>query len=124
MEVLEITSTEDCPDILFNPNTGVFSISGRSLPEDPPSFFKPVFQWLSEYALAPHAATLLNIKLDYFNTSSARQVMELLIALEKIESTDRTVTVNWYYVEGDDLMHDRGDEIASLVNVSVNVLPL
>jgi hypothetical protein len=49
--------------------------------------------------------------LEYFNSSSARQIMEIIMLLENINKTGNTVKVSWMYEEGDEMSKERGDEI-------------
>jgi len=49
--------------------------------------------------------------LEYFNSSSARQVMEIIILLEKIQTNGHKVKVIWLYEEGDEMSQERGEEI-------------
>jgi hypothetical protein len=53
MNILEISPTDDSPEINFNPDSGIFELKGKSLPEDVSSFYNPVIEWLEEYAKNP-----------------------------------------------------------------------
>jgi hypothetical protein len=46
---LAIKNTLKSPSIDFNPETGVFEMSGVSLIENTLDFYKPVLKWLEEY---------------------------------------------------------------------------
>jgi len=45
MESLIIQKSEDTPQIEFDLVTGIFSITGRSLPENAIEFYKPILDW-------------------------------------------------------------------------------
>ncbi len=49
MEKLIIGHTEDTPNVRFEPETGVFCIEGRSLPENAVAFYNPILDWLKQY---------------------------------------------------------------------------
>ena len=71
MAVLNIESTEDTPKVIFDPANNNFELSGRSLPEDAPSFYGPMLEWLDEYyGGSPLPSTIFDFKLEYFNTAS------------------------------------------------------
>ena len=59
--------------------------------------------------------------LDYFNSSSARNIVEMLFILEKINDTDNDVEVTWLYNKGDDVMKGRGEEVSSVVELPFEV---
>ena len=117
MEALKRDQTEDTPYISFDPDSNVFEISGRSLPEDASKFYDSVHEWLNKYVLNPNDSTELSMKLDYFNSASARKIVEILFILEKIQEVNKEVKVLWFYNEDDEVMEARGEEIKSVVEL-------
>lgn len=113
MEILHLEGTEDTPRIVLDKKNGVMEISGRSLPEDSTEFFKPVLDWIEEYAKAPNPATDFVFKLEYFNTASSKLILDVLYALEDIKG----VKVHWYFNEEDEDMEEAGQEFSELVEI-------
>ena len=91
MEALKRDQTEDTPYISFDPESNIFEISGRSLPEDASKFYDSVHEWLNIYVSKPNESTELSMKLDYFNSASARKIVEVLFILEKIQELNKEV---------------------------------
>ena len=116
MEPLLIEETEDTPKIDFNPTTGVLVMQGRSLPDDSISFYEPVIKWLSTYVDAAKAGSVFKFNLDYYNSTSARFIYEILLELEKIKNS---VNVEWHYVEGDETIKSKVLELNSLVDIEI-----
>lgn len=114
---LRIKATEDTPDIVFDMGTNVFSITGRSLPEDASEFYAPVIGWLKWYLELPNPSTELNLNLDYFNSSSVKQILNLLMLFEAPAKAGKSVKIIWHYDEEDDLMEMKGNELKGMVNV-------
>ncbi|NPA68340.1 MAG: DUF1987 domain-containing protein [Chlorobi bacterium] len=110
-EPINLERTKNSPEIILDKENAIFKISGRSIVEDPKEFYTPVYNWLEEYVKAPLDRTNFIIDLEYFNSSSARQIMELIMLLEKIPETGNKVKVSWLYEEGDEMSRERGDEI-------------
>jgi hypothetical protein len=111
------------PLINFNSQSGIFELKGRSLPENPVQFYLPLFIWLENYILNPAPKTILNIQLDYYNTNSAKCIVELFKKIEQIsKGINENVTINWFYQEQDDDMMEAGDEFKSLINVQFNIV--
>jgi len=113
MQTLEMKGTAETPDILFNGQTGSFEISGRALADDAGKFFKPVLEWLNEYAKAPQRATELSVKLEYLNHASSKSILDVLTIIEKLKDA----RVYWFFREDDEDMEEAGEELAELVKV-------
>ena len=121
MEKLELANTEDTPYLLLDKENNKFEISGRSLPEDAFEFYSPIHEWLESYVADANPSTELVMNLDYFNSSSARSIVEMLFILEKITETGNEVRVTWLYKEEDDVMKSRGEEIQSVVELPFEI---
>lgn len=113
--LLHLKSSEDTPEIVFNKEKNTFSINGRSLPEDSLSFYKPAINWMTNYVKDPNPTSELTICLEYFNSSSVKQVLTLITIFAEIIKTGKQATIVWYYSEGDDLMEMKGLEFKSMV---------
>lgn len=114
---LKLRGTEDTPEVIFNKGTNTFSITGRSLPEDAFSFYSPVIAWMIAYSKKPNPVSELVIFLDYFNSSSVKQVLDLISTFEKIIKSGKEAKVTWCYSEGDDLMEIKGLEFKSMLSI-------
>jgi hypothetical protein len=113
MEIINLEGTEDTPKILLDKGNGIFEISGRSLPEDSAEFYQPILDWITAYGEDPNASTSFTFKLEYFNTASSKLILDVLSALEDIES----VTIDWYFHEDDEDMEEAGEEFSELVEI-------
>jgi hypothetical protein len=116
MEPLIINGTDDTPSINFDNTSGIFEITGKSLPEEVVNFYAPVIDWVERYVLKPNTSTTLKLKLIYFNSSSQRYLHELLTCFEKIGQKGN-VTVEWHYHEEDDEMRDSGEEYNDMIDL-------
>jgi len=54
MEVLSIKGTQETPEVMLDKQSGVFSISGKSLPEDVKEFYNPLIEWIENYSNEPN----------------------------------------------------------------------
>ena len=117
IDSLILEATEDTPLIDFNTETGVFKISGRALPEDALEFFKPVEEWLQSYVENPLDSTLVEMRVDYFNSASTRYIFNILMTFEDLIDEGKEATIVWYLKEGDDMIQTKGEELASILEV-------
>ena len=65
---------------------------------------------------------IITIKLDYFNTSSAKQITKLLLIVQKV-SESKNILVNWHYFKDDTDIKMSGERFARLIDVKINILP-
>ena len=118
LQAINRNGTDDKPSINFDPETGILEIAGRSLPENANSFYDPLEMWIEEYVKSPAPSTRFIFRLDYFNSSSASKLVKLMIYLEEIPADTHTVVIEWHYSKYDDMIHSRGEELQSIVEVS------
>lgn len=114
---LIIQGTEDSPKIILDKERRAFEISGRSLPEDAEKFYLPVLSWIEKYLKSPCPSTEMVINLEYFNSSSVKQLLKILLKLEQISKAGDHVNIIWCYDQDDELMEIKGREIKSILHV-------
>lgn len=114
---LKLNGTEDTPEVILDKNNNTFTFSGKSLPEDALDFYRPVIKWIKEYAQNPNENTELHIKLQYFNSSSVKQIMDVLLLLQEIIKEGKKANVVWFYDKDDELMLTKGQEFKSILSL-------
>jgi len=124
MEKLFIKETEDSPKIELDYDNKLFEISGRSLPENAIGFYEPVLQWLDKYSSTPLEITIVHFKLEYFNTSSAKQLAKILLLLEKMSEKGHKVVINWYYQKEDTDMYASGNRFSKLISLNFSFIEM
>jgi hypothetical protein len=123
MSDLIITATERAPEVRFDAAAGVMSIRGESYPEDASAVFGPIFKALQDFlAQADGRSLTVDFELVYFNSSSAKALMNMFQILEN--SADRTpVAVNWKYLSSDETMKEFGEDFSEdLTKVVFNLV--
>lgn len=124
METFLLTETPKTPEIKFNPNSGDFLITGRSIPENSIEFYKPLFDWLDEYAESPNEKTVMNVQMEYFNTSSSKCLVEVFRRLEIVHKKGLSVNINWYFEEDDEDMEESGEDFKEIIRIPINMIML
>lgn len=121
MEKLYIEAKDDTPKVNFDPENLQFEIVGNSYPEDSAKFYTPVLQWLSEFENRLDTSVpqpiYFDFCLDYFNTSSAKYILEILRILEAIRKKGIDLRVRWHYYEEDTDMLESGEDYQLSVDV-------
>ncbi len=111
------------PTIILDKDKNLFLIRGRSFPENAEELFADTLAWLDEYMKQPNDHTLLTIKLYYYNSSTARKLLEIFDRLEKIKKAGHDVTVQWYYQEEDDVIRENGEDFAMIFDLDFQLIP-
>lgn len=115
MEIIDIQPTRYTPTVLLDGNKCVFEIRGVSMPEDAPAFFDPIISWIKEHKFCKDERSAINFYLDYFNTSSAKMILEMMLTIDQIFATGSDIVIGWYYHEDDEQLKEVGEEYAQLL---------
>jgi hypothetical protein len=98
--------------------TGELRIEGKSYPENPVNFYEPLIDWLKEFKIqCPHKITM-NIRLEYFNTSTSKLVLYMFKILEDIYLSQKSdVIIYWLYNKQDEDMYESGLDYQSIIDL-------
>jgi hypothetical protein len=119
----KIPPTKNSPEIILSPD-GVIKIRGRSISENVSEFFKPISVWIDGYIENPAELTCVDIKLEYFNSASAKVFIQILQKLTYVKLKNKKVIYNWYYEDGDEDILERGEYFSSVLDVPFNFIKL
>ncbi len=104
MEDLVIKGCNDIdttPTVRFLVSDGTCELEGDSYMEKTYEFYKPLFNWLEEYFENIKKPLIFNIKLNYYNTSSSKALLQIFKILYKYQNQGNTIEINWYYARND-----------------------
>jgi hypothetical protein len=125
MEALIIKETIATPRIEFDVAKNIFELQGCSRPEDVRDFYAPVIKWLSdcknlidENLKARHKddPMVFKFKFDYFNSSSAKFILDILVIINQMHTQGLKMRIDWYFDENDDDMKEVGEELSEVVD--------
>lgn len=121
MEGIFIEATQDTPSIILNRDTGTFIIAERSYPEDAYEFYIPVLDWIERYCKVANETTVFDFKLDYFNTTSSKQIFKIMLLLEEL-SKNKKVFIRWHYKTPDREMRTHGEIFSKIINAPFELI--
>lgn len=127
MESLIIEETDKTPRIILDPYNDNYEISGNSRPENVREFYDPVISWLIEFEKEvldkkvikfnkKHPLNL-NLKMNYFNSSSAKFLYDVMSKLVKFHKKGHIIRILWYFEVDDEDMKCAGEEMSELLDV-------
>jgi hypothetical protein len=122
MENLHLEGSAKTPSIHFDAAAGKMELKGRSIPENSVEFYKPLNEWIDTYGKNPVNATTVDVKLEYFNTSSSKCILDLFKKLESISGERTQVTINWYFEEDDEDMEEAGQDYQAIIGLPFNII--
>ena len=122
MENLHLEGSAKTPSIHFDAATGKLELKGRSIPENSVEFYKPLNDWIDAYGKDPIAETSVDVKLEYFNTSSSKCILDLFRKFEKLNRANSKVTVQWYYETDDEDMEEAGEDYQAIVELPFSMI--
>lgn len=113
MGCLTIPATGRTPGVSFDFASGHLRMTGESYPDDVAAFFGPVFEALRGFLGDPDGGPIrFDMELLYFNSSSAKALMNIFQMLETVAKGGRPVTLTWCVEESDESMRELGEDFA------------
>ncbi len=123
MKPLKIEAAIDTPEILFDPNTNIFSMSGISHPENAKEFYAEILDWLDEYYQEARdiqgQKIIVDLNFKYINSSSYKYLREVMKKVSNIKRNGIQVEVLWNYHEDDEDLLNEGMVLFELPEISL-----
>jgi hypothetical protein len=112
MDNIKIEATERTPEIDFKFDTRKFAIKNESYPEDVTEFYGPVMDQFKAWIANQNGTDIIfDFELIYFNSSTAKVLMDLFDLLDEV-AQENTVVINWIYEADDDNMEELGEDFS------------
>lgn len=115
---LEIAESNNTPHILFDIESNVFVIEGKSFPEDSKDFFMPVIEWLDKAIEIKLPKLVMHFNLFYLSSSSIISVKQILQRLVELQTLGSDASVIWSFDEDDDDIKKTGEDYQKLTKLS------
>jgi len=109
----------DQTSVHFDEENGSLRIAGISMMEDSLGFYAETKNKIDAYLLNSNSSVTVEFELTYFNSSSAKQFIQILSRLENNRGS-----VLWKYPKDNTIMEDRGKELEILLDVPFKFIPV
>jgi hypothetical protein len=123
MRKLIFEKTESSPNVILDPERNIFEISGESRPADVGTFYGEILRWFDDFAAhllkSPnnHEPVVFDFDLEYFNSSSAKYILDFCKQIASLNSKGRAVKVLWKYEEDDTDILEAGQEMSRIAKM-------
>ncbi len=126
MTNLKIEATERSPEVDFDFDAGILSLKGESYPEDASAVFGPIFAALEGFLPSAEGRRIqFDFSLIYFNSSSAKALMNMFQLLDNAAARGVAITINWFFAPDDETMMEFGEDFSDdLEHVTFKLAPL
>lgn len=130
MKGFNIPATEKSPQVTFDTANFLFEMQGISRPENVRDFYFPLI-----YKIRKHFEKIIekeqieafkercfrfNFKLDYFNSSSAKFISDILVIIKDLNDKGLNLKIYWYFADGDEDMKEVGEDFSDMISVPFN----
>lgn len=123
MKPYQIQGDRKTPNIQVDPVKKTITLKGISSSENAFAFYKDVIQYI-DHCIASHNPIIhAEINLTYFNTSSAKCLLDILERLTRQDRDGNKVKVTWYYEEDDEEMLDSIRNYSKLLEYDIKAVP-
>ncbi len=112
MQLLDIPATSRSPAISFDGGAGTLALKGESYPEDAAALFGPVLRQIQQWLLTDPRSLAVDLELTYFNSSTAKALMNLFQMLEAAAERGWSIVINWRHGADDETMAEFGEDFA------------
>lgn len=123
MKALKIDGAIDTPEVNFDPETSIFSISGISHPENAKDFYGDILNWLDEYYenIRDRESTkiIVDFNFKYINSSSYKYLREIMKRIANFKNNGLHVEAIWNYQEDDEDLLNEGMVLFELPEVNL-----
>lgn len=124
MKNFESEGTSNVPYINFSVD-GKFIIKGISTSQVASRAFAEVIEWLENFLVNPPPEITLEIYLRYFNTSSSKLILRIMLKLaEAAKQKNISVKIKWYYETEDIDMYEAGIDYEHIVKLPFEHIPV
>lgn len=125
-EILEIQGKKDTfftPRVYFDAIKGYCLLEGESYLENTWEFYERLCNWLRAYTETGRPLTF-DFKMIYFNTSSSKGILEILVVLKEYQEQGGDVEINWYYPEEDDDILEEAEDFIEDTRLDIKLIPI
>jgi len=120
MERLQIQETKRSPLIDFDPQTGIMTMSGKSIPEYTDVFYDPITEWVTHYCETPADETTFDCNFEYLNSSSKKVLLDML---KMVKAKGIPLKVKWRHEKDLDDIMDEGVLLGKLCDIEFEMCP-
>jgi hypothetical protein len=107
---IEKQLTTSTPYVLIDEEKSYMRFEGRCFHEKVAEFFKEVNDWLDSYLASDFGVFTFDCAIDYFNSSTTKLLLNMLLKMNKSASEEKKIIVNWITTWNNDIIIECGED--------------
>ena len=120
---LEREKTQTTPYVLIDEEKGYIRFEGESYLEDIIGFFRDINEWLEKHLASDFSILTFDCAMEYFNSSTAKLLFNMLRAMDTCAATGKKIIVNWIATADDDMLIESGEDFKDeMENLEFNMV--
>ena len=120
---LEREKTTSTPYVLIDEENSYIKMEGRSFHEDIVEFFSEINEWLDKYLKKDFDTFTFDCALNYFNSSTVKALLNMLMKMDKHASENKKIIVNWITTSNNEIVTECGEDFREeLTKLTFNLL--
>ena len=126
MQKLYLAPTELDPEITLSHEEKTYRVSGTSSPENVRATYEPAIEWMNNYrnmlktdrsVFTADDPMVFELDLEYFNSSSAIFLYELVMIIKAIKEDGVPAIIRWFFDPADTDSLEAGEDLAILAEM-------
>jgi hypothetical protein len=113
---LEKEKTTSTPYVLVDEEKSYMKMEGRCFHEKVGEFFKEINDWLDVYLKSDFKTFTFDNEVNYFNSSTTKMLLNLLLKLDHHASAEKKIIVNWITTKDNGIMIECGEDFKGEVH--------
>lgn len=109
---LTLEKTGSTPYIFIDEDKGYMRFEGESFHENVIEFYSDVNKWLVAYLEKDFSLFTFDCELHYFNSSTAKLLLNMLMMMDEISSDTHKIVVNWITSKDNEIIIECGEDFA------------
>jgi len=113
---LEKAKTTSTPYIFIDEEKGCMRMEGRSFHENAIEIFSDISNWLDKYLRTNFGCFIFDCEMNYFNSSTVKILLNMIMKMDKFSSGENKVIVNWITTVDNEIILECGEDFREDVN--------
>lgn len=120
---LEKERTNSTPYMFVDEESGYMRLLGESFPENVLAFYAELIDWLQEYLKGDFGKFVFDCELKYFNSSTVKLLLNMMLMLDEVSVGNNKVVVNWITTQDNEINIECGEDFQEDVeNLEFNIV--
>jgi hypothetical protein len=120
MSRLHIVEGKNTPEVNWDTESGVYTLTGKSFPENSKKFYNPILDWIDGQSF--EGDVVFEFYFYYLSSSSIIAIYQILKRIEAATDGKANVDIVWKFDEGDDDIERIGEDYQKITSLNISTI--